>query len=304
MKQSARLGLGTASLGSVALGGGILHEGDEIAVATIRRAIDGGIQTIDTAPAYGEAERRVGLALADGYRQQVHLTTKTCRDFSGGPEAIATRIRRTFEQSLRRLKTDSVDQLLVHDAEDAEVLFQPGGALDTVNRLKDEGMVDAVGFGLRDLGQLRAGIESGRIDAVLTYLAFTLLDQTASTGLFPIAAKHGVRVINGSPLGMGLLVDDFDQRQSCLESMDPDGLRRQQLRRWAHEKGLTLQALALGYSMADTRIAMTLTGSRSRVEVEEALACLAEPPPHDLWKQLENDLGIPAPWTGLEGLPS
>lgn len=294
MNETTRLGLGTASLGSVALGDDLAN-GDDLAVATIRRAIDGGIRTIDTAPAYGEAERRVGIALADGYRERVHLTTKTPQDFSGGPDAIAARIMRTFEQSLRKLKTQRVDQLLIHDADDADVLFQPGAALDTVLRLKEEGLVGAVGFGLRDLSLLRAGIESGRLDAVLTYLAFTLLDQTVSTQLLPTAATHGVRVINGSPLGMGLLVDDFDQRKSYLEHMDPDGLRRWDLRRWAHGNGLTLQALALGYSLADDRIEMTLTGSRSNSEIEEALACLADPPPFELWKRLETDLGVPVP---------
>lgn len=294
MNENTNLGLGTASLGSVALGGD-LASGDDLAVAAIRRAIDGGIRTIDTAPAYREAERRVGIALADGYRERVHLTTKTPQDFSGGPVAIADRILRTFEQSLRVLKTDRVDQLLIHDAEDADVLFQPGAALDTVLRLKEEGLVGAVGFGLRDLSLLRAGFETGRLDAVLTYLAFTLLDQTASTQLLPMAATHGVRVINGSPLGMGLLVDDFDRRKAYLQHLDPDGLRRRTLRHWAHGRGLTLQALALGYSLADDRIAMTLTGSRSISEIEEALACLAEPPPFELWKSLETDLGIPAP---------
>lgn len=301
MRGSTHLGLGTASLGSVALGGCILSDGDEIAVATIRRAIDAGIQHIDTAPAYGEAERRVGLALADGYRGRVHLTTKTGQDFSGGPDAIATRILRTFEHSLRTLKTDHVDQLLIHDAADADVIFKPGAALDTVERLKEEGAVGAIGFGLRDLALHRAGIESGRIDAVLTYLAFNLLNQTASTELLPLAMDHDVRVINGSPLCMGLLVDDFDQRESGLEKMDPGGLRRRELRQWAHGQGYTLQALALRYSLADRRIRVSLTGSRSLSELEQSLACLVDPPTSDFWKCLENDLGVSVPRDETEG---
>ncbi len=80
MHTTTRLGLGTASLGSTAR-----SMRDEVAVATIRHAIDNGIQCIDTAPAYGDGERRTGLALTGGYRDRVHLTTKTNRDFSGSP---------------------------------------------------------------------------------------------------------------------------------------------------------------------------------------------------------------------------
>ena len=297
MHDTTRLGLGTAWLGS-APG----RKADDAAVTTIRRAIDGGIRHIDTAPAYGESARRTGLALAGGWRDRVHLTTKTNRDYSGSPRDIAARILQTFEQSLRALKTDRVDLLLIHDAPDADVVFKPGAALDTVRRLKEEGTVGAIGLGLRDLGLLQAGIESGSIDAVLTFLSFNLLDQSAAAHLLPAAGARGVTVINGSPLGMGLLVDDFDQRPAALDRMDPGGLRRTELRRWAHANGLTLQTLALHYSLAEPRISVTLTGSRSLSELEQALSCTASPLKPEFWGRLEADLGVPAPMKGREGL--
>lgn len=296
MQATTRLGLGTASLGSTAR-----SMRDDIAVATIRHAIDNGIGCIDTAPAYGYAERRVGLALAGGYRDRVHLTTKTDRDYSGSPSQIGTRILRTFEQSLRVLKTDRVDRLLIHDAPNADVVFARGAALDTVLRLKAEGAVGAVGLGLRELDLLQAGVESGSVDAVLTFLSFNLLDQSAVARLLPTAAARGVIVINGSPLCMGLLVDDFDNRESALDGMDPGGIKRGELRKWAHANGLTLQALALHYSLADRRIGLTLTGSRSVTELEQALACSASPHPPEFWLRLENELGIPAPQYAMEG---
>ena len=299
MQKTKCLGLGTAWLGSASGA-----DADEIAVATIRTAIDQGIGFIDTAPAYGQGERRTGMALSDGYRDRVHLTTKTDRDYSGSPGDIATRIRRTFEQSLRALRTDRVDLLLIHDAPNADVIFKRGAALDTVLRLKEEGAAGAVGLGLRDLSILRAGIETGCIDAVLTFLWFNLLEQSAAKELLPLATSHGVRVVNGSPLGMGLLVDDFDRRQSGLDYLDPGGLKRTELRRWAHANGLTLQALALHYSLAEPRIHVTLTGSRSLSELEQALACVASPQPPELWVQLEADLGVPAPRITKEGLVS
>ena len=296
MQATTRLGLGTASLGSTAR-----SMTDDIAVATIRHAIDHGIGCIDTAPAYGDAERRVGLALAGGYRDRVHLTTKTDRDYSGTPSEIGARIQRTFEQSLRLLQTDRVDQLLIHDAPNAHVVFARGAALDTVLRLKAEGAVGAVGLGLRELDLLEAGVESGSVDAVLTFLSFNLLDQSAGARLLPAATARGVTVINGSPLCMGLLVDDFDSRESVLDHMDPGGLKRGELRKWAHANGLTLQALALHYSLADRRIGVTLTGSRSVAELEQALACRASPQPPEFWQRLENQLGIPAPQCAVEG---
>ena len=99
---------------------------------------------------------------------------------------------------------------------------------------------------------------------------------------------------------MGLLVDDFDRRESALDGMDPGGVKRGELRKWAHANGMTLQALALHYSLADRRIGVTLTGSRSVAELDQALACRASPQPPEFWLRLENELGIPAPRYEME----
>lgn len=288
MRTTTRLGLGTASLGS--LDG---DDADDSAIATIRAAIDAGIDYIDTAPHYSDGERRTGLALADGYRDRVFLSTKTSRDYSGSPHEVSDRIRHSFERSLNALETNFIDLFLIHDPPDADAVFAPGAALDTVLRLKSEGAVGAVGIGVRDLDILQAGIASGQIDAVLTFLEYTLLSQSA-TRLFAPAAAGGVTVINGSPIGMGMLVDNFEAVQIGNVYIDVEK-NRAPLREWAHANDLTLQGLALHYSLAECRIARTLTGAKSVPELEESLGCFRNPLPVELWARLEEDLGVPAP---------
>src|SRR5579871_4191924 len=100
-------GLGTASLGSG-------RATDEEALATVRRALELGIDFIDTSPLYGmgQSERRIGLALAPEERRQVRLQTKA--GTGTRPKAFdGDSIRRSVETSLKRLQTDYLDVCLI-----------------------------------------------------------------------------------------------------------------------------------------------------------------------------------------------
>ena len=131
--QVTTVGLGGAWLGKTADG-----FSDDVAIATVHRALERGINLIDTSPLYGESERRVGLALEAWYarggkRSDVVLTTKTGtrtqpRDYSGPGT------RRSIGESLRLLKTDYLDAVFVHDPEDLAPALEKGGAFDELRR--------------------------------------------------------------------------------------------------------------------------------------------------------------------------
>src|SRR5262249_40444274 len=154
------LGLGTAPLGG-------LYEAvdEEAALAVVDRAWERGMRFFDTAPYYGSglAERRLGAALRGRPRDEVVVSTKVGRllrpGSSGGAGAPALQAYfdfsfdaalRSFEESLERLGLERVDIALVHDPDDHpdEALL---GAFRALSRLRDEGLVRAIGFGMNQV---------------------------------------------------------------------------------------------------------------------------------------------------------
>ena len=104
-----RTGLEVTGLGMGGAGIGRGNVTDDEAVEAVRRAISLGINYLDTAPLYGESERRVGLALADGWREKIFLATKTGTHPEWRGDFSASGTRRSVENSLRLLGTDYLD---------------------------------------------------------------------------------------------------------------------------------------------------------------------------------------------------
>src|SRR5579859_5635634 len=123
------IGLGAGSIGEP-VDARSDDERDEIAVATVRGGIDLGINYLDTSPSYrnGKSERRVGLALRDGWRSRVLLATKAGTHPQRPGDYSAHAVAWSVEQSLRVLGTDVIDVLLVHDPDDMTPVLATGGA--------------------------------------------------------------------------------------------------------------------------------------------------------------------------------
>ncbi len=138
------------------------------AVDLINRAIDGGVNYIDTAPSYGAggSEENIGQVMKSR-RGEVFLATKThMRTYDG--------TMRLLEQSLNRLNTDFLDLYQLHNVrtdEDLERIFSPGGALEALVKLKDEGVIKNTGItGHRSPEVLLNGIEKYDFDCILLTL--------------------------------------------------------------------------------------------------------------------------------------
>lgn len=280
-------------LGGAGLGGSYGELDDDAAIAAVHAALDGGITYIDTSPLYGESERRLGLALGGGLRDRAVLSTKVGTHPSWPGDYSATATYRSVESSLRLLCTDRLDLVLVHDPPDLRQALGRGGAVDALEDLKRQGVVGAIGLGVRDHALHAEAIRSGRVDAVLTFLDYTPLRTTAADTLLPLAQARDVGVINGSPLAMGL-----------LSGANPDELLRsgpawaapqyardiaaaRRLWRWAREHDLDLQAVALQLSIREPRIATTIVGAKSADEVRQNLRAAAMSLPVWTWDELE-----------------
>lgn len=108
---------------------------------------DAGMNLIDTAPAYGSSEERLG-ALLDR-RQDWVICSKVGEEFQGGQSHFdfsAAHVRHSIERSLRRLKTDYLDIVLIHSDGRDEALLREGECLDALQRCRDAGLIRALGM--------------------------------------------------------------------------------------------------------------------------------------------------------------
>ena len=286
-----RLGRTELEVTCLGMGGAGLGRGDvtdDEAIEAVHRAIDLGINYLDTAPLYGESERRVGLALANGWREKIYLATKTGThpewrgDFSGAGT------RRSVEYSLRLLGTDYLDVSLVHDPDSMDPVVAKGGALDELQRMREEGLIKFIGLGVRQHEFHKIAIETGIVDVILTYLDYTLLSQTANDWLLPFAAENDIGIINGSPIAMGLLSGlEPDVLTSNPHLGTSDAENAHQIWQWANDNNQNVLNLAIQFCFRQPRIAMSLTGSKNATEVEQNFAAATTPVPDDVWEQLE-----------------
>ena len=160
------LGLGTVKLGrnqGVKYPHSFKIPSDKEAATLIALAKDGGINLIDTAPAYGNSEQRLGKLLK-GQRQDWLICTKVGEEFINGESHYnfsPEHTRLSVERSLHRLNTDVLDIVLIHsDGNDKEIL-QQYGTLNTLAELKKEGKIRAIGMSTKTVeGGLLAAAES------------------------------------------------------------------------------------------------------------------------------------------------
>ncbi len=302
------LGLGGVWLGHTPDG----YDAD-LAVATVLRALELGVNLVDTSPsgwyAGGNSERWVGQALQEwwrrgGRREELVISTKVgSRGYPKAPKDYSgPATRRSLATSLEMLGTDYLDVVLVHDPDDLEPVLAPGGTLEVLQEFKEEGTLRAIGLGARPHGFHRRCIESGSFDVVLTYRDYNLIDQSAQDGVLAPAAAHDVGVLNAT-VTIGGLLGGRDPLQVAREVaaaahgpyvLDPDEVRRARaMWEWAGERGLGLLALNLQYCMRNPLIASTVMGASSPAEIESDINALAVSIGEDTWLEFGHAFGLP-----------
>ena len=298
-----RLGCTGKMVTELGLGGaGLNHlygkpNDDAQAIACVHRALELGINYIDTSPLYGESERRIGRALAEsGRRADVVLATKTG---TGTRPHDYTRdgTLRSVEKSLRLLQTDYLDLLQVHDpvGDEIEAVFAPHGALETLVELKEQGVIGGIGIGVRDHPFLLRAIHDGRFDTILTYADFNPARQTARETLFGPAAENDVAIILGSPLLFGYLSDR--PWPDLLHEHGDDGWGKEAqaakcVRDFADRYQISSLQLALQYALREPRLSTVLVGVASADEIEQNVRAATTPLPDTIWTALTEELDV------------
>ncbi|OUS70789.1 hypothetical protein B1748_27770 [Paenibacillus sp. MY03] len=261
----SRLGLGGAPLA------GDFGETDQEEVQRlIHEAIDSGINFIDTAPLYGkgESERRIGKALAEGRRNEVIIASKVAKS---DPRYDYESTIRSVEESLRRLRTDWIDILQLHDIEHQPYHLVMNETIPALRKLKEDGKIRFTGVTTRELPLLMAYMKTGQFDAIQFYARYMLIDHTAKDEVLPLARETGLGVINGSVLGLGLLADTVvDFLDKDIVEKAAERVEKLKFLRRAEPKGLVEPAMR--FSLTNPDIHVTLTGTSKVGSLRKNLA--------------------------------
>jgi D-threo-aldose 1-dehydrogenase len=283
--------VGTSALGSFPAQYG--YEVDtETAVATIRRVFEGPFTFIDTSNEYGggDSEKRIGQAIRDngGVPDGVVVATKVdpipgTTDFSGD------RVRRSVEESLERLGLDKLPLVYLHDPE--KITFEegvaPGGPLEALIDLRDQGVIDYLGVAGGPIDLELQYLATEAFDAVISHNRFTLVDQSAEP-LLDDAQARGVAFVNAAPFGGGMLVKGPDAVPTyCYAPVSDEVLQRvRRMEALCAEYGIPLAAAALQFSLRDQRVTSTIVGMSEPKRVAQTAELAHLEIPGVLWDEL------------------
>jgi predicted aldo/keto reductase-like oxidoreductase len=209
-----KLGRADAEVSILGIGGfhiGLSSVSEAEAIRIVRTALDQGINFLDNCWDYndGASEVRMGKALQDGYRQKAFLMTKI--DGRTGTSA-----RQQVEESLRRLKTDHIDLMQIHEVirpGDPEQAFQPGNVVEVLQQARQEGKVRFIGFtGHKSpeihLHMIETADKHGFTFDTVQMPVNALDEHYDSFGqkVIPVAQKHGMAVLGMKPLANGAIL--------------------------------------------------------------------------------------------------
>lgn len=299
----------TLAFGTAPLGGLYAPVESHEASAALAAALTAGIRYVDTAPLYGYglAEERLGEALSVT-SEPVVVSTKVGRMLRpattpGGQfhgtlplEAYvdwsARAVRRSLTDSLARLGLKRADIAMLHDPLRTDLDEVVGVAYPELAKLREEGLVSAIGVGVNHPADAVAVLEQVELDCVLIAGRLTLLDQSASDELLPLCAARGVAVLAAGVFNSGILASSRPAEAYFHYERAPTNVvdRAVRLGEICASYGVPLPAAALQFPLREAAVSAVVVGMRSRLEVEENVRLFAHPIPNGLWEELAAEL--------------
>jgi D-threo-aldose 1-dehydrogenase len=267
---------------------------EQRAFDTLRAVFESPLNFLDTAASYGdgESERRIGGLLEEigGLPEGHVLATKADRDLHTG-DFSGEQMRRSVERSLRLLGMDRLQLVYLHDPEHEtyEHMMAPGGPVEVLMGLKDEGVIEHLGVAGAPIDLMIRFVETDLFEAVITHNRYTLVNRTAEP-LLDVAAQHGVAALNAAPYGSGILAKGPDAYARYEYSEAPQEMveRVRKMERACREFDVPLAAAALQFSLRDPRVVSTIVGISRPERVGQTLELAAHPIPDELWERLDS----------------
>jgi D-threo-aldose 1-dehydrogenase len=326
-----KLGFGTAPLGNM-----FRDIPEAEARATVDAAWNDGIRYFDNAPFYGAglAEIRMGEALADRPRDDYVISTKVgrlildevedvnARDLGEKGEVFkhgrankivndysADATLRSIDDSLKRLKTDRIEIVWVHDVaqdfygDEWLAAFESArkGAFKTLDRLRDEGVIQAWGLGVNRVEpiELLLALDAPRPDGFLLAGRYTLLDhERALQRVMPQVVERGLGIVVGGPYSSGALVGgpNFEYAPATPQILD----KVARIKAIADRHGVSMKAAGLQFALANPAVAAVIPGASQPSRIAEDRSALNEVVPIDFWRELRQ-AGLVHPAAPLPG---
>jgi D-threo-aldose 1-dehydrogenase len=308
-----RLVLGRLGYGAAAVGNLYRAVDDGSARKLLDAAWDAGIRYYDTAPHYGLglSERRLGEMLQRRPREEFVVSTKVGRLLVPDPDGAARRdddifevpadhrrvwdfseagLRRSLEDSLGRLGLDHVDVLYLHDVERSgkDVAEVVDSGVAALARLREEGLVRAIGVGTADLVAVERAVRTDAIDLVMLPGRYTLLEAPGKD-VVALCQERGVDIVNVAVFNSGLLATPEPSEASHYEyrEVPPDKLRRaQELARTCRELGVDLPTAALQFSARHPAVVSVVVGADTPEQIRQNARRMRSPVPEELWQVL------------------
>ena len=267
----SQFAIGTATFGNVygKMQKNVMNE-------VVDMAIKNNLNYFDTSPYYGKtlSEINLGDALQNHDRNTFIVSTKVGRYGDDIFDFSASTILTSLDDSLKRLKLDYVDILLLHDIEYGNIDVILNEALPALQKIKNSGKARYIGFSCYPVDLIKKVIEKShiKIDVILSYAHYCMLNNKLDN-IIPFLKDHDVGIINASPLCMGLLstnpVTEWHPAPFSMSSY----IQHQSLLLQMRTK-VKIENYALNYVLYNSNISTTLVGIRTLDELKNIIVIL------------------------------
>jgi D-threo-aldose 1-dehydrogenase len=313
------IGLGCAPLAGLAAA-----VPEHVAAETLRAAWDAGVRLFDTSPWYGRgiSELRLGHFLRQQPRSEFIVSTKVGRTLHRPRDAANYRsefwagglpfehrfdytydgIMRSYESSLFRLGLNTVDLLLIHDLDVAEI-----GSADLVahhfqdlqrsgwralESLRQQGEIAAIGAGVNIRGTIAEMLHRFELDFFLVAMPYTLLDQAPLEDEFPLCHERGVGIVIGSPFASGILATGSDVSKPLYNYVPASAeiiAKARRIEAVCERHGVSLKAAAIQFPLLHPLVASVLCGAVGTTQARENAGLIVPRIDAGFWKELRRE---------------
>lgn len=296
MRKLGRTGLDVSLLSIGGLYTSSLAGGVSETKRIMQKAVDLGINAVDTAPAYADSELTLGNAIADLTAPLVITTKLGGRPTPFNPQD-ADGLKSSVEESLRLLGRDHVDILMIHEPDRPQqypwwTSYDPldGPVLEVIDALKQAGTIRFAGLAGTTVNELTYLVQQNKFDVVLTAFNYNALFREAESTVISAATVCEMGIVLGSVMGQGFLT-----RPHMVSDPSNDvwisQARRQQLQQYAsllEESGMSAVELCLRFAIADTRVHTIPIGCKTIEQLETCVTAVEKGPlPADVRSRLD-----------------